>query len=110
MALYGGALKPDGGGFVVGFPAKPALKYLADGILCVGVTLFGGYASRIVVPDHQVFPKPTGWSAEEAAGLPAVFLTAWYALVRCAAVEAAKTTRIIDGAKLSAARGRIVEA
>lgn len=45
-----------------------------------GVTRFGGYASHVVVPAHQVRARPAHVPAEAAAGFPTVFLTAWYAL------------------------------
>jgi len=44
------------------------------------VTRFGGYATRVVVPRHQVFGRPVGMTTVEAAAFPTVFLTAWYAL------------------------------
>jgi NADPH:quinone reductase-like Zn-dependent oxidoreductase len=46
----------------------------------VAVTLFGGYASHVVVPAHQVFAIPTPLTLAEAAAFPSVHLTAWYAL------------------------------
>jgi NADPH:quinone reductase-like Zn-dependent oxidoreductase len=46
----------------------------------IAVTRFGGYASHLAVPQHQVFARPVGFSSDEAAGFPAVFLTAHYAL------------------------------
>ncbi len=45
-----------------------------------GVSFFGGYASRLNVPAHQVFRIPEGWSMAQAAGFPAVFFTAYHAL------------------------------
>jgi NADPH:quinone reductase-like Zn-dependent oxidoreductase len=53
---------------------------LEVGARAFAVTRFGGYADRVVVPRHQVFPMPQGFSVLEAAGFPAVHLTAWYAL------------------------------
>ena len=97
----------------VGWPITPGFEVAgrtATGEAVLAVTLFGGYASRVVVPDHQVFRRPTGWTAEQAAGLPAVFLTAWYALVRSAAVEPGQTVLVhsaaggVGGALLQLAR------
>jgi len=49
-----------------------------------GVTLFGAYASHIVVPADQVYPLPAKMTPEEAAGFPAVFLTAYYGMFELA--------------------------
>ncbi len=65
------ACGPDVDGFTTGDPV-------------LAVTRFGGYATHLVVPAHQVFRLPEGLSFEEAAVLPAVFLTAWYALFELA--------------------------
>ncbi len=47
-----------------------------------GVTLFGAYTSRLVVPAHQVFRRPRGLTAPQAAALPAVAMTAYFAVMR----------------------------
>jgi synaptic vesicle membrane protein VAT-1 len=44
----------------------------------LGVTRFGGYATRICLPEAQVLPIPRGVSMTEAATFPVAFLTAWY--------------------------------
>jgi NADPH:quinone reductase-like Zn-dependent oxidoreductase len=44
----------------------------------LALTLFGGYAERVVVPTMQLFRLPAGLSLEQAAALPTVFLTAWF--------------------------------
>ena len=46
----------------------------------VGVTLFGAYSSRVVVPRHQLFMRPAALSRQEAASLPSVAMTAWFAV------------------------------
>ncbi|HEU4411866.1 MAG TPA: medium chain dehydrogenase/reductase family protein [Polyangiaceae bacterium] len=61
---------------------------LAVGAPVFGVTRFGGYASRVVVPRAQVFARPGRLSALEAAALPTAFLTAYYALFELAAAKA----------------------
>ena len=48
----------------------------------VAVPLFGGHAERVAVPAAWVFPVPDGVDLLEAAAVPVVFLTAWYALAR----------------------------
>jgi NADPH:quinone reductase len=42
----------------------------------------GGYAEYVAVPAGQCLPIPTGWSLEEAAGLPEAVLTVWLNAVR----------------------------
>jgi NADPH:quinone reductase-like Zn-dependent oxidoreductase len=92
MGLYSSAKE------YVGWPITPGFEVagtvlergdgvddLEDGQEVLAVTRFGGYASELVVPRHQVFRRPKGWSAEQAAALPAVGLTAWYALFELAA-------------------------
>jgi NADPH:quinone reductase-like Zn-dependent oxidoreductase len=57
---------------------------LKHGTQVFAVTLFGGYASQIVVPRNQVFIIPAGIDPVEMAGFPAAFLTAYYALFELA--------------------------
>ena len=44
-------------------------------------TRFGGYADVICVPVKQVFQRPVGMTAIEAAAIPVNYLTAWQLLV-----------------------------
>jgi len=46
-----------------------------------GVTRFGGYATRICLPEAQVLPIPHGIDMAQAATFPVAFMTAWYAIV-----------------------------
>jgi NADPH2:quinone reductase len=48
----------------------------------VGVETWGTLAEEVVVPVESVTPIPPGWSLEEMAGAPLVFLTAWQALTQ----------------------------
>lgn len=57
---------------------------ISVGQAVVAVTRFGGYTSHLVVPENQVFPMPSKLSFIEAAGFPAVFLTAYYAMFELA--------------------------
>jgi NADPH:quinone reductase len=54
------------------------------GILCgnTGVDVWGTLAEKVVVPSANIVPVPQGWSLEEMAGAPLVFLTAWQALTQ----------------------------
>lgn len=48
----------------------------------VGVATWGALAEQVVVPEESVAAVPPGWSQEEMAGAPLVFLTAWQALTQ----------------------------
>jgi len=50
----------------------------------MGLLAGGGYAEYITVPEHHVVRVPDGWSWEEAASVPEVFLTAHDALEQVA--------------------------
>jgi len=87
MGLYESAKKYVGWPITPGFEVAgtvaavgPGVTDLAVGDPALAVTRFGGYASRVVAPRHQVFPIPKRFSIPEAAGFPAVHMTAWYAL------------------------------
>jgi len=43
----------------------------------LALTRFGGYADVVCVDESQVFARPQGWSAEQAAALPVNYLTAF---------------------------------
>jgi len=47
-----------------------------------GVDVWGTLAETVVVPTVELVPVPQGWSLEEMAGAPLVFLTAWQALTQ----------------------------
>ncbi len=75
----------------VGWPITPGFEYagvvsesdderFSVGERVFGLTLFGGYASEIVVPPHQLFKLPAQFDFATGAGFPAVFLTAYHAL------------------------------
>ncbi len=53
----------------------------------VAVTRFGGYATHVVVPAHQVFAVPHGLNIHQAGGVAVIFLTADYALHTLARVS-----------------------
>ncbi len=93
MGLYASAKQYVGWPITPGFEVAGTVRAVGPGIddLAVGtevlaVTRFGAYSSDLVVPRRQVFATPRGLSLAQAAALPVVFLTAWYALVELAAV------------------------
>ncbi|MGA2880105.1 MAG: zinc-binding dehydrogenase [Bryobacteraceae bacterium] len=48
----------------------------------VGVEVWGTLAEKVVVPASSVAPPPAGWSLEQTAVAPLVYLTAWQALTQ----------------------------
>jgi len=87
MGLYSSAKKYVGWPITPGFEVAGVVTAVGDGVddLTVGsevfaVTRFGGYTTHLAVPRHQVWGLPPGCSFVEAASLPAVFGTAWFAL------------------------------
>ena len=80
--------------FVPGMEISGTVESVGEGVVnlppgtrVVAVPLFGGHAEKVVAPAARVFPLPEGVDLVEAAAVPVVFLTAWYALAR-SAVEA----------------------
>src|SRR5262245_45690281 len=78
----------------VGFEISGVVRAAGEGVtdLAVGdrvmaVTRFGGYADRIVVDADRAVRVPEGMSLEEAAAVPAVYLTAWHSLRETARVR-----------------------
>ena len=95
MGLYASARELAGYPLVPGFELAgrvlatgPGVDAPAPGTPVIGVTLFGAYATRVCLPAGRVFPIPPGLSLAEAAAVPTIFLTAWYALERLARPEA----------------------
>jgi NADPH:quinone reductase-like Zn-dependent oxidoreductase len=92
MGLYESARRYVGWPITPGFEAAGVVDAVGDpvgtgaaaelvpGTAVMAVTRFSGYASHVVVPRHQAFPIPAGWSTAQAAAFPAVALTAHYAL------------------------------
>jgi NADPH:quinone reductase-like Zn-dependent oxidoreductase len=95
----------------VGYPITPGFE-IAGTVLATGervidlaadtpvmaVTRFNGYATRLVVRRHQVFRRPERLTPEQAAGFPAVSLTAWFALFELAHPRARETILVHSAA------------
>jgi NADPH:quinone reductase-like Zn-dependent oxidoreductase len=64
----------------------------------IGEHVDGGYAEYVKVPARNVIPIPEGFSFEEAAAVPLVFLTAWRALVTRARVRPGEAVLVLGAA------------
>lgn len=91
MGLYASALEFVGWPITPGFEVAGLVAATGEGVtdLAVGdrvlaVTLFDGYASQVRARRDRVFALPTGVSFAQAAGFPAVYLTAYYGLIELA--------------------------
>jgi NADPH:quinone reductase-like Zn-dependent oxidoreductase len=91
MGLYASAKDYVGWPITPGFEVAgrvievgPEVDDLQVGQQVCAVSLFDGYTSHLVTRRPYVFDKPESMSFEEAAGLPTVFITAWYALFELA--------------------------
>ena len=60
----------------------PGVSGVAEGLPVFGVTRFGGYASHVCVPAHQLFAirQDSTFTSDQWAAFPAVFLTAYHGL------------------------------
>jgi acyl transferase domain-containing protein/NADPH:quinone reductase-like Zn-dependent oxidoreductase/acyl carrier protein len=67
---------------VVGFRPGDAVIALSPSLQKTGM-----FATRVTVPESLVVKKPENISFAQAAGIPCVFLTAWYALVKLARLQ-----------------------
>ncbi|AKN17187.1 erythronolide synthase, modules 3 and 4 [Mycobacterium haemophilum DSM 44634] len=86
LGMYPGAaqLGAEGSGVVV--EVGPEVTGVAVGDAVLGILGLAG--SEAVVDARLVVPKPPGWSFAVAAGVPVVFLTAWYGLSVLAGLRA----------------------
>ncbi|HXP87822.1 MAG TPA: zinc-binding dehydrogenase [Bryobacteraceae bacterium] len=95
----------DGVGDVIA--AGPGVTTVAPGttvgiLRCeAGVNTWGTLADMAVIPAASVVPVHSGWSFEQMAGAPLVFLTAWQALTQWSdppAAPAAGSVLLVTGA------------
>lgn len=63
----------------------------------LGVGRTGTFAEFVCAPEAQLAPLPEGWTLQEGAAAPLVFLTAWKALVEQGELTAGQTV-LINGA------------
>ncbi len=87
MGLYASAREFVGWPITPGFEVAGRVSKLGDrvddlpvGTPVIAVTRFNGYATEVCVPRDQVFRVPASLSVEQAAAIPAVFMTAYFAI------------------------------
>jgi synaptic vesicle membrane protein VAT-1 len=87
MGVYSSAKKYVGWPITPGFEVSGLIKAIGSNVTSlfvgqrvVAITRFGGYTSHLNVPAAQVFSLPESLSEEQGAAIPAVFLTAYYAM------------------------------
>ena len=98
QGLYPDAPKPP---CTVGYEVAGVVDAVGEGVATprrgepvVATTRFGGQSELVVVPASSVFPLPAGWSAEQGAAFPVVYLTAHHLLVRVAAAQRGETVLV----------------
>ena len=91
MGLYASAKEYVGWPITPGFEVSgvvtatgPGVTDLPLGSEVFAVTLFNGYSTHVVTDRAYVFPRPPSTSFAQAAAIPAVYMTAWYALFELA--------------------------
>ena len=91
MGLYASAKEFVGWPITPGFEVAGVIDAVGDNVTTFAVgdeviatTLFGGYASHVVVAEPYITRKPAGLDFAQAAALPVAFLTAYYALFELA--------------------------
>lgn len=105
MGLYSSAKKYVGWPITPGFEVAGRIIESGDGADAlplgtdvIAVTRFGGYSDELVVPRSQVWRRPKGLTAVQAAAMPSVSLTAWYALVELARPERGESVLVHSAA------------
>jgi NADPH:quinone reductase-like Zn-dependent oxidoreductase len=85
LGLYASARKLHGYPITPGFEIAGRVAALGAGVTrwrtgdaVIGLTLFGGYADRVVLAEDSLFALPPAFAMAQGATLPTVFLTAWF--------------------------------
>ncbi len=86
---------------IVGWEVAGVVKAVGDlvqnvrqGDRVVAIMPSGGYAELATPIAQAIVPIPQSLSFEEAAGIPVVFMTAWFALVKKAGLRAGETALV----------------
>jgi alcohol dehydrogenase len=71
---------------------------VAPGDRVIGLTRFGGYATRVNADARYLHPLPAGWSVAEGAAFPVQAITAWYGISELGACKAGDTVLVQSAA------------
>jgi NADPH:quinone reductase-like Zn-dependent oxidoreductase len=98
QGLYPDAPKPP---CTIGYEVSGVVDAVGAGVTgirvgnrVVATTRFGGQSELLVVPATAVFPLPAGWTLEQGAAFPVVYLTAHHMLVRVATARRGETVLV----------------
>jgi NADPH:quinone reductase-like Zn-dependent oxidoreductase len=98
MGLYPEAPKPP---CVIGYEVAGTVLELGEGVQglnhgerVMAGTMFGGYASQVVVPAGDVVPLPDRLTFEQGAAVPLNYVTAWAGLIGYGSLEAGERVLI----------------
>jgi len=105
MGLYSSAKEYIGWPITPGFEFAGRVAELGAGVTefvpgapVFGVVRFGAWSSHVVTRAQLVMPLPAGLTLEQAAGVPTVFLTAYYPLFALTRVRAGERVLIHSAA------------
>ncbi|MEO6091062.1 MAG: SDR family NAD(P)-dependent oxidoreductase, partial [Umezawaea sp.] len=87
LGMYPGAATMGGEGAGVVLELGPGVSSVAVGDRVMGL-MPGGFGPIVTVDHRLVVGVPAGWSFAQAASVPVVFLTAYYALMDLAKIQA----------------------
>jgi NADPH:quinone reductase-like Zn-dependent oxidoreductase len=98
VGLYADAPKPP---MIVGYEVAGTIAEAGEGVdpsrvgeRVMAGTQFGGYASRVAVPEHDAIPLPGSLSFEQGAAIPVNYATAWAGLVGYGSLRAGEKVLI----------------
>ena len=105
MQRAGGYPPPAGASDILGLDMAGRIAQVGAGVsgwqigdrVCA-LLAGGGYAEKVAVPQQLLMPIPAGWSYEQAAAVPEVFMTAFVNLFMEAGFQAGETVLIHGGA------------
>jgi NADPH:quinone reductase len=97
--LFSGTILPRTPGRDFSGVVVAGTKYVSEEVWSsgpgLGITRDGAQAEYVTVPEEALSLKPRTLSLEQAAAIGVPFITAWFALVRAAQLEAGETILII---------------